>query len=103
MALAWIVYAANYLFSSRAASWIGPPDYAIALNLNRLGRGFAVGLLASCWPVVRGQVFPNWILLWEECVNRISSDGSASATLASWSVMAREHVCSISASVWRLP
>ena len=53
MALAWIVYAANYLFSSRAASWIGPPDYAIALNLNRLGRGCAVGvlglLLASWW------------------------------------------------------
>ena len=27
--LGWIVYAADYLFSSRAASWIGPPDYAL--------------------------------------------------------------------------
>ena len=103
MALAWIVYAANYLFSSRAASWIGPPDYAIALNLNRLGRGFAVGVLASCWPVVGGQVFPNWILLWEECVNRISSVWSANAPLALWSVMARGPVYSISAIVWKLP
>ena len=103
VALAWIVYAANYLFSSRAASWIGPPDYAIALNLNRLGRGFPVGVLASCWPVVGGQVFPNWILLWEECVNRISSVWSANAPLALWSVMARGPVCSISAIVWKLP
>ena len=192
-ALAWIVYAANYLFSSRAASWIGPPDYALfeetlarglglwplpklglilllvvvfrrwgglhrlswpergvmdrsglipsllmvvgvvvvsfvkpmafsryfvvllpvvvpvlavqfgALNLNRLGRGCAVGVLASCWPVVGGQVFPNWILLWEECVNRISSVWSANAPLALWSVMARGPVCSISAIVWKLP
>ncbi|WP_006850584.1 hypothetical protein [Synechococcus sp. WH 8109] len=27
--LAWIVYAADYLFSVRAASWIGPLDYAL--------------------------------------------------------------------------
>ena len=26
--LAWIVYAADYLFSARTASWIGPSDYA---------------------------------------------------------------------------
>ena len=44
-----------------------------ALNLNRLGRGCAVGvlgvLLVSWW----GRVLPNWIPLWGECVNRISS------------------------------
>ena len=44
-----------------------------ALSLNRLGRGCAVGvlglLLASRW----GLGFSNWILLWEVCVNRISS------------------------------
>ena len=27
-ALAWIAHASDYLFSSRAASWIGVPDYA---------------------------------------------------------------------------
>ena len=28
-ALAWMAYAANYLFSDRAGSWIGAPDYAL--------------------------------------------------------------------------
>ena len=28
-ALTWIAYAADYLFSSRPGSWIGPPDYAL--------------------------------------------------------------------------
>ena len=28
-ALAWMAYAADYLFSSRAGSWIGVPDYAL--------------------------------------------------------------------------
>ena len=42
-ALAWIVYAANYLFSSRAASWIGPPDYA--LFEETLARGLGL------WPL----------------------------------------------------
>ena len=27
--MAWIVYANDYFFSARAASWIGPPDYAL--------------------------------------------------------------------------
>ena len=42
-ALAWIVYAANYLFSSRAASWIGPPDYS--LFEETLARGLGL------WPL----------------------------------------------------
>ena len=41
--LGWIVYAADYLFSSRAASWIGPPDYALLEET--LARG--VGM----WPL----------------------------------------------------
>ena len=28
-ALGWIVYSADYLFSSRSGSWIGPPDFAL--------------------------------------------------------------------------
>ena len=42
-ALAWIVHAANYLFSSRAASWIGSPDYA--LFEETLARGLGL------WPL----------------------------------------------------
>ena len=41
--LAWIVYAADYLFSSRAASWIGPPDYALLEET--LARGLGL------WPL----------------------------------------------------
>ena len=39
-ALAWIMYAANYLFSSRAASWIGSPDYALFEETLARGLGF---------------------------------------------------------------
>ena len=41
--LAWIVYAADYLFSSRAASWIGPLDYALLEET--LARGLGL------WPL----------------------------------------------------
>jgi uncharacterized membrane protein len=41
--LGWIVYAADYLFSSRAASWIGPPDYALLEET--LARGLGL------WPL----------------------------------------------------
>ena len=43
VALAWIVYAANYLFGSRATSWIGPSDYA--LFEETLARGLGL------WPL----------------------------------------------------
>ena len=42
-ALAWIVYAATYLFSSRSGSWIGPPDYALLEET--LARGLGL------WPL----------------------------------------------------
>ena len=42
-ALAWMAYAADYLFSSRAASWIGVPDYA--LFEETLARGLGL------WPL----------------------------------------------------
>ena len=41
--LAWIVYASDYLFSARAASWIGPPDYALLEEI--LARGLGL------WPL----------------------------------------------------
>ena len=41
--LGWIVYAADYLFSSRSASWIGPPDYALLEET--LARGLGL------WPL----------------------------------------------------
>ena len=41
--LAWIIYAAEYLFGSRAASWIGPSDYAL------LEEALAGGL--GLWPL----------------------------------------------------
>ena len=42
-ALAWIVYAADYLFSSRSGSWIGPPDFALLEET--LARGLGL------WPL----------------------------------------------------
>ena len=42
-ALAWIAYAADYLFSSRTASWIGVPDYALLEET--LARGLGL------WPL----------------------------------------------------
>ena len=42
-ALAWMAYAAEYLFSSRAGSWIGAPDYA--LFEETLARGLGL------WPL----------------------------------------------------
>ena len=41
--LAWIVYASDYLFGARAASWIGPPDYALLEET--LARGLGL------WPL----------------------------------------------------
>ena len=42
-ALAWMAYAAEYLFSSRAGSWIGVPDYALLEET--LARGLGL------WPL----------------------------------------------------
>ena len=42
-ALAWMTYAANYLFSDRAGSWIGAPDYALLEET--LARGLGL------WPL----------------------------------------------------
>jgi hypothetical protein len=42
-ALVWIGYAARYLFSSRAGSWIGPPDFALLED--SLARGLGL------WPL----------------------------------------------------
>ena len=42
-ALAWMAYAANYLFSDRAGSWIGAPDYALLEET--LARGLGL------WPL----------------------------------------------------
>ena len=42
-ALAWMVYAAEYLFSARAGSWIGVPDYALLEET--LARGLGL------WPL----------------------------------------------------
>ena len=42
-ALAWMAYAADYLFSSRAGSWIGVPDYALLEET--LARGLGL------WPL----------------------------------------------------
>ncbi len=42
-ALAWMAYAADYLFSSRAGSWIGAPDYALLEET--LARGLGL------WPL----------------------------------------------------
>ena len=41
--LVWIFHASDYLFSSRAASWIGPPDYALLEET--LARGLGLWLL----------------------------------------------------------
>ena len=38
-ALAWIGYASAYLFSSRSASWIGPPDFALFEEILARGLG----------------------------------------------------------------
>ena len=42
-ALAWMAYAAGYLFSTRAGSWIGAPDYALFEEI--LARGLGL------WPL----------------------------------------------------
>ena len=42
-ALAWIAYAAAYLFSARSGSWIGPPDFALLEET--LARGLGL------WPL----------------------------------------------------
>ena len=42
-ALVWMVYAADYLFSARAGSWIGVPDYALVEET--LARGLGL------WPL----------------------------------------------------
>ena len=44
-ALAWMAYAANYLFSARAGSWIGAPDYALLEET--LARGLSGPLAAA--------------------------------------------------------
>ena len=72
-ALAWMAYAADYLFSSGAASWIGVPDYA--LFEETLARGLGLWplpklalvllllVLLRCWGGLRHWPWPSWNLL----------------------------------------
>ena len=59
--LAWIVYAADYLFSARTASWIGPSDYALLEET--LARGLGL------WPLPQLGLILLWLVvlkLWGE-------------------------------------
>ena len=72
-ALAWMAYAAEYLFSSRAGSWIGVPDYALfeetlarGLGLWPLPKLALVLLLLVAlrrWGGLRRLPWPSWELL----------------------------------------
>ncbi|WP_244279369.1 glycosyltransferase family 39 protein [Synechococcus sp. UW69] len=72
-ALAWMAYAADYLFSSRAASWIGVPDYALfeetlarGLGLWPLPKLALILLLLELlrrWGGLRRIPWPAWNLL----------------------------------------
>ena len=72
-ALAWMAYAADYLFSSGAASWIGVPDYALFEETLARGLGLwplpklALVLLLlvalRCWGGLRHWPWPSWNLL----------------------------------------
>jgi len=72
-ALTWMAYAAEYLFSSRAGSWIGTPDYA--LFEETLARGLGLWPLPKLalillllvvlrrWGGLRRLPWPAWNLL----------------------------------------
>jgi len=72
-ALAWMAYAADYLFSSGAASWIGVPDYALLEETLARGLGLwplpklALVLLLlvalRCWGGLRHWPWPSRDLL----------------------------------------
>ena len=72
-ALAWMAYAADYLFSSGAASWIGVPDYALFEETLARGLGLwplpklALVLLLlvalRCWGGLRNWPWPSRDLL----------------------------------------
>ena len=72
-ALAWMAYAADYLFSSRAGSWIGVPDYALLEETLARGLGLwplpklALILLLLVvlrrWGGLRRVPWPAWNLL----------------------------------------
>ena len=72
-ALAWMAYAADYLFSSGAASWIGVPDYALFEETLARGLGLwplpklALVLLLlvalRCWGGLRHWPWPSRELL----------------------------------------
>jgi hypothetical protein len=72
-ALAWMAYAADYLFSSRAGSWIGVPDYALFEETLARGLGLwplpklALILLSMVvlrrWGGLRRLPWPSWELL----------------------------------------
>ena len=72
-ALAWMAYAADYLFSSRAGSWIGVPDYALFEETLARGLGLwplpklALILLVLValrrWGGLRRMPWPAWKLL----------------------------------------
>ena len=55
--LAWMAYAADYLFSSRAGSWIGPPDYSLFEEILARGLGLwplpKLGLILALLVVLR--------------------------------------------------
>ena len=72
-ALAWMAYAANYLFSARAGSWIGAPDYALLEEtlarglglwpLPKLGLILLLLLMLRRWGGLRRLPWPQTALL----------------------------------------
>ena len=72
-ALAWMAYASNYLFSSRAGSWIGPPDYGLFEEilargigiwpLPKLGLLLLLGVILRRWGGLRSWNWPKSALL----------------------------------------
>ena len=72
-ALAWMAYAADYLFSSRAGSWIGVPDYALFEETLARGLGLwplpklalivLVVVVVRRWGGLRRLPWPAWNLL----------------------------------------
>ena len=72
-ALAWMAYASEYLFSSRAGSWIGGPDFALFEDtlargigvwpLPKLGLILLLVIVLKRWGGLRGWRWPEAALL----------------------------------------
>ena len=72
-ALAWVAYAADYLFSSRAGGWIGVPDYALFEETLARGLGlwplpklalvFLLVVALRRWGRLHHLPWPRWDLL----------------------------------------